>query len=214
MAKRKTTSNDPTSWQVSFVHTDKVASRRILLILFVIITSDFLKLIDPTSSTSVSLSDSSHNETNDLNDSTIQTFSENKLKKEVDDDDNEQNEIEDYKRRNSNLTNLMKVMDDTSISAENRRHIFELIRNDTVTLTSSKRNIVIQSDTILLKKVLDKIHGKMNVSFEGESKRDSSFQWRIMFNDTTVLVVKTADNYYYWTVSIIRQHASSLWRPN
>lgn len=98
-----------------------------------------------------------------------------------------------------NLGALIKVMNDTPIQPAHRQKIYELIRGPQ---DSKTRRRIVFEDKIFLKWALKEIEGKMNVSYEGESKSDPAIHWMIMSNETTILVVRSASKYYYWTVSI------------
>jgi hypothetical protein len=78
-------------------------------------------------------------------------------------------------------------------------------------LAGGQRRRIIYEDTIFTKRALREIESKMNMSYEGESRSDPSIHWVILYNDTTILVVRSANKYYYWKVSCARP--TGWWRP-
>lgn len=77
-------------------------------------------------------------------------------------------------------------------------------------LPAPLRGIEIEK-TNMLKRPLKEIEGNMSLSFEGESRSDPATHYTVLYNASTILVVKSANKYYYWTVS--SQPASRLaWR--
>lgn len=78
--------------------------------------------------------------------------------------------------------------------------VSSLGKTDNCTSERRSRKIVFE-DTIFLKRPPKETEGHMTTSHRGESKSDPAIHWMILYNATTILVVKSANKYYYWTVS-------------
>lgn len=91
---------------------------------------------------------------------------------------------------------VIKVIGDTNDFKNDRRlRALELVEEQ------AKQRGIVYDDTIQSKRIGREFDFKMTVSTEGVSKTDEFYFWKVLHNDTTILVIRSINKYYYWDVS-------------
>lgn len=105
---------------------------------------------------------------------------------------------DEFKGQRTELERLIKALNDTEMNEQERNAVYRLLGAGS---SGGPIRRIVFEDTILLRRALDEKRAEMTKGADGELKNDPTVLVTIMFNETTILVVKSVSKYYYWKVS-------------